>query len=235
MTAQKEQRQRVVDPRCGARSWHGLERICVFTVPPRGLLSPDLDQPPRRRRDQPAGRVGRYAVDGPADRGVGHPRCDRQGGSSPSQSMSKKPARCSFASANGPSLIIVWFPATVTRLARAGSARCSLATSSPVLADARRSERIDLHLVPLDLRPAPHRRVMAHHAPTRLDAVLHGTARSARPPTLSPELPKTSWTFTGRPVWCQPAFTLAAGFAGPVYRRWPQLGEEGRCRAQPVG
>jgi len=40
--------------------------------------------------------------------------------------------------------------------------------------DTRRSARIDLDLVPLDLRPAPHRRVVAHHAPTRLDAVLHG-------------------------------------------------------------
>jgi hypothetical protein len=26
-----------------------------------------------------------------------------------------------------------------------------------------------------------------------------------------------------------PAFTLAAGFAGPACRRWPPLGEEGRC------
>lgn len=31
-----------------------------------------------------------------------------------------------------------------------------------------------------------------------------------------------------------PAFTLAAGFAGPACSRWPPLRQEGRCRTQPA-
>src|SRR6202035_1736326 len=153
--------------------------------------------------DQPAGGVGRYAVDRPADRGreqrlldgvlavvevavtahehtkdagselaqqVGNGRMDgahmslslrsstgrtstspemasgtrvaiARARSSASQSTRKKPARCSFASANGPSLIIVWSPATVTRFARAGSASPSDATSSPASASSAMSAR----------------------------------------------------------------------------------------------
>jgi hypothetical protein len=56
----------------------------------------------------------------------------------------------------------------------------------PKPCDACWSARIDLNLVPLDLRPAPHRQGVAHHAPTRLDTVLHGrfVPRSHRPGTL---------------------------------------------------